>query len=100
VLFAGDQSVSAITAPLDLGDDAGDTDGAGFKAPMNGTLIALFAEPGQSVEAGATLAIMEAMKMEHAIKAPCQGTVTDVFYSVGDLVDGGADLLCFETAQG
>jgi len=99
VLFAGNQSVSATTAPLDLGDDTKDTDGSGFKAPMNGTLVALFAEPGQSVEAGATLAIMEAMKMEHAIKAPSQGTVTDVFYSVGDLVDGGADLLSFETAQ-
>jgi 3-methylcrotonyl-CoA carboxylase alpha subunit len=98
VLFTGDQSLSATTAPLDLGEDTDDTHGSGFKAPMNGTLVALFAEPGQSVEAGATLAIMEAMKMEHAIKAPSQGTITDVFYSVGDLVDGGADLLSFEAA--
>jgi 3-methylcrotonyl-CoA carboxylase alpha subunit len=98
VLFAGDQSVSATTAPLDLGDDTDDMDSSGFKAPMNGTLVALFAKPGQLVEAGATLAIMEAMKMEHAIKAPSQGTITDVFYGVGDLVDGGADLLSFEAA--
>ena len=98
VLFTGNQSLSATTAPLDLGEDTDDTHGSGFKAPMNGTLVALFAEPGQSVEAGATLAIMEAMKMEHAIKAPSQGTITDVFYSVGDLVDGGADLLSFEAA--
>lgn len=98
VLFTDDQSLSAKTAPLDLGEDTDDTHGSGFKAPMNGTLVALFAEPGQSVEAGATLAIMEAMKMEHAIKAPSQGTITDVFYSVGDLVDGGADLLSFEAA--
>ena len=97
VLFTGDQSLSASTAPLDLGEDTDDIHGSGFKAPMNGTLVALFAEPGQSVEAGATLAIMEAMKMEHAIKAPSQGTITDVFYSVGDLVDGGADLLSFES---
>ena len=98
VLFTRDQSLSATTAPLDLGKDTDDTHGSGFKAPMNGTLVALFAEPGQSVEAGATLAIMEAMKMEHAIKAPSKGTITDVFYSVGDLVDGGADLLSFEAA--
>ena len=51
------------------------------------------------MEAGATLAIMEAMKMEHAIKAPSAGTVTDVFYNIGDLVDGGADLLTFEAAH-
>ena len=52
-------------------------------------------EAGQQVESGSTLAIMEAMKMEHAIKAPAAGTVTHVFYSIGDLVDGGADLLNF-----
>ena len=62
---------------------------------MNGTLVALFVEAGQQVEADTTLAIMEAMKMEHAIKTPYAGTVTDVFYSVGDVVDGGADLLNF-----
>ena len=89
----------AKPSPLDLGEDIAITDGSGFKAPMNGTLVALFAEPGQQVEAGTTLAIMEAMKMEHAIKAPCAGTVTDVFYNTGDLVDGGADLLTFEAAD-
>jgi 3-methylcrotonyl-CoA carboxylase alpha subunit len=66
---------------------------------MNGTVVALFAEPGQQVDAGTTLAVMEAMKMEHAIKAPTAGTVTDVFYDIGDLVDGGADLLTFEAAD-
>jgi 3-methylcrotonyl-CoA carboxylase alpha subunit len=95
LLFTDTQSVTARTIPADLGEAAGVTDGSGFKAPMNGTLIALFAEPGQKVEAGTTLAVMEAMKMEHAIKAPVSGTITDVFYRIGDLVDGGADLLSF-----
>jgi 3-methylcrotonyl-CoA carboxylase alpha subunit len=63
---------------------------------MNGTVVAMFASAGTEVAAGDTLAIMEAMKMEHAIKAPSAGVVTDVFYAVGDLVDGGADLLSFE----
>ena len=99
LLFSGERSFACQTKPLDLGEDIAITDGSGFKAPMNGTLVALFAEPGQQVEAGTTLAIMEAMKMEHAIKAPCAGTVTDVFYNTGDLVDGGADLLTFEAAD-
>ena len=99
LLFSGERSFACQTKPLDLGEDIAVTDGAAFKAPMNGTVAALFAEPGQQVDAGTTLAIMEAMKMEHAIKAPCAGTVTDVFYSVGDLVDGGADLLTFEAAD-
>jgi 3-methylcrotonyl-CoA carboxylase alpha subunit len=99
LLFSDEQSFACQTKPLDLGDDTDISKGAGFKAPMNGTVVALFAESGQQVEAGTTLAIMEAMKMEHAIKAPTAGTVTDVFYGIGDLVDGGADLLTFEAAD-
>ena len=99
LLFSGEQSFTCRTKPLDLGEDTGLSNGTGFKAPMNGTVVAMFAESGQQVEAGTTLAIMEAMKMEHAIKAPTAGTVTDVFYRIGDLVDGGADLLTFEAAD-
>ena len=99
LLFSGEQSFTCRTKPLDLGEDTDLSSGTGFKAPMNGTVVAMFAESGQQVEAGTTLAIMEAMKMEHAIKAPTAGTVTDVFYRIGDLVDGGADLLTFEAAD-
>ena len=99
LLFSGEQSFTCRTKPLDLGEDTDLSSGTGFKAPMNGTVVAMFAESGQPVEAGTTLAIMEAMKMEHAIKAPTAGTVTDVFYRIGDLVDGGADLLTFEAAE-
>jgi 3-methylcrotonyl-CoA carboxylase alpha subunit len=99
MLFSGEHSFACQTKPLDLGEATDVSSGTGFKAPMNGTVVALFAEPGQQVDAGTTLAVMEAMKMEHAIKAPTAGTVTDVFYGIGDLVDGGADLLTFEAAD-
>lgn len=95
VVFGGEQSLTCRTLAPNFGDASSTSGSANFKAPMNGTLAALFVEAGQQVEADTTLAIMEAMKMEHAIKAPTPGTVTDVFYSVGDLVDGGADLLNF-----
>jgi 3-methylcrotonyl-CoA carboxylase alpha subunit len=95
VVFGGEQSLTCRTLAPDFGDALRTSSRANFKAPMNGTLVALFVEAGQQVEADTTLAIMEAMKMEHAIKTPYAGTVTDVFYSVGDLVDGGADLLNF-----
>lgn len=97
VLFAGDQSLACRVIAPDLGTDA-NSNATGFKAPMNGTVVAMFASAGTAVAAGETLAIMEAMKMEHAIKAPSTGVVTDVFYAVGDLVDGGADLLSFEAS--
>ena len=63
---------------------------------MKGTVVDIRVEVGESVRAGDTIVIMEAIKMEHAIKAPVDGTVTDVYFAVGDLVDGGSDLVGFE----
>jgi 3-methylcrotonyl-CoA carboxylase alpha subunit len=80
--------------------DTGEADAtgadAGLSAPMNGTIVALLAEPGSQVEADTPLLVMEAMKMEHTIRAPAAGTVASFFYQPGDLVDGGAELLKFE----
>lgn len=79
----------------DLGLDDAVADKGGFTAPMNGTVIKILAKAGDTIEAGAPLLIMEAMKMEHTIKAPATGTVTEFYYQEGDLVDGGAELLAF-----
>ena len=71
----------------------------GFTAPMNGTVVEVMVSAGQSVTAGQTLLVMEAMKMEHAIRADKDGLVTEIYYQAGDLVDGGASLLLFEAAD-
>ena len=83
----------------DLGIEEIHDDGTGFKAPMNGTVVEILVNAGDKVNAGDTIIIMEAMKMEHAIKAPVDGRVTDVFFAKGDLVDGGSDLLGFEPEE-
>ena len=79
--------------------DLGDSDAAGadadLAAPMNGTIVALLAKVGSTVEANTPLLVMEAMKMEHTIRAPVGGTVNAFYYQPGDLVDGGAELLDF-----
>lgn len=67
----------------------------GLTAPMNGTVVAVLVDAGQSVAAGQTLVVMEAMKMEYAIKAPRDGVVNAVFYAAGDLVKDGAELVDF-----
>ena len=67
----------------------------GFNAPMNGAVVLLLVEPGQRVDKGDALMVMEAMKMEHAIRAPVAGCVTEFFYRPGELVGGGAPLLAF-----
>jgi 3-methylcrotonyl-CoA carboxylase alpha subunit len=68
-------------------------------APMPGTVIDVLVEPGDSVEKGQALIVMEAMKMEHTIKAHKDLIVTDVLYQIGDLVDDGAELIAFEDDQ-
>jgi acetyl/propionyl-CoA carboxylase alpha subunit/acetyl-CoA carboxylase carboxyltransferase component len=50
----------------------------GVESPMAGAIIELPVEAGAKVEAGATLMIISAMKMETAITAPCAGVVTAI----------------------
>lgn len=79
-----------VTTAVDGADHAGS-----LTAPMNGTIVAVLCSENQSVKAGETLVIMEAMKMEYAIKAPKDGVVKAVFYAAGDLVKDGAELVDF-----
>ena len=79
----------------DLGISEDEDLAGGLSAPMNGTIVTLLAEVGQTVEKGAPLLIMEAMKMEHTIKAPSNGVVKEFYFEAGQLVDGGAALLEF-----
>ena len=67
-----------------------------FAAPMPGRITAVLVEEGAHVDKGATLMVLEAMKMEHAIKAPARGRVGRIRYRVGDQVTEGADLIDFE----
>ena len=62
-------------------------------APMHGRLIALFVEEGEAVEEGARLAVVEAMKMEHALTAPRAGRIADLAAEVGDTVEQGRRLM-------
>ncbi|WP_198940608.1 acetyl/propionyl/methylcrotonyl-CoA carboxylase subunit alpha [Micromonospora sp. CB01531] len=59
-------------------------------APMQGTIIKIAVEEGQTVEADELIAVLEAMKMEQPINAHKTGTVTGIAVSVGDTVPNGA----------
>ena len=57
------------------------------RAPMPGTMIEILVAIGDEVEAGQTLAVMEAMKMEHLLTAPNAGVVSAIHTSAGASVD-------------
>ena len=67
--------------------------------PMPGKVIALAVEPGTTVEKGAPLLVLEAMKMEHTISAPRKGVVKAFRFVPGDQVTDGAELLDFEGVE-
>ncbi len=70
-----------------LRDQAAAPDGC--VAPMPGKVTRVLVTLGQHIEAGHTIVIMEAMKMEHALKAPHAGIVTELCVSVDEQVEGG-----------
>ena len=70
--------------------------GGSLKAPMPGRVVVLNAKKGDVVSRGATLMVLEAMKMEHAVTAPSDGTVARIHYDVGEQVEEGAVLVSFE----
>ena len=69
--------------------DSGDS----VNAPMHGKLIAVFVAPGEQVEKGQRLAIVEAMKMEHALLSPRAGQIAEVLVEAGSQVAEGARLI-------
>ena len=70
-----------------------------LRAPMPGKIIALEVAEGDAVEAGQTLLVMEAMKMEHSISAPCAAHVRELPFALGDQVDEAAVLVRLEPVE-
>ena len=76
--------------------DAGATAQRELRAPMPGLVREVRVAPGDAVEAGQRLLVLEAMKMENELKAPHAGTVARVHARPGDAVSKGAILVEFE----
>ncbi len=67
-------------------------------APFTGVVVAIEHTPGASVQAGAVLVVLEAMKMEHEVLAESDGVVQRVEVAAGDAIEAG-DLLVVLTAD-
>jgi acetyl/propionyl-CoA carboxylase alpha subunit len=71
-----------------------------IEAPMPGVVIAVHVVEGQMVARGATLVVIESMKLETAIKAPRDGVIATVHVAVGKTFDRAASLVTLAPEAG
>jgi acetyl-CoA/propionyl-CoA carboxylase biotin carboxyl carrier protein len=64
--------------------------GDAVTSPMQGTVVKVVVEDGQTVAEGDAIVVIEAMKMEQPLKAHKAGTVTGLTATVGETVTNGA----------
>lgn len=82
------------------GDARAADDGDPFAAsPMTGVVRKVLVEPGDAVAAGATLFVVEAMKMEFAVTAPRDAVVDEVRVAEGARVDIQQVVVTFRGAK-
>ncbi|MGV9827039.1 carboxyl transferase domain-containing protein [Gordonia sp. NPDC003429] len=70
-----------------------------ISAPMSGVVVSIDVQAGSEVGATASIAVLEAMKMEHVVRAGDDVRVTRVLVTPGDLVASGAPLVVVEPAD-
>ncbi len=71
------------------GAGGGGANSGNVEVPMQGTIVKILVEVGQEVEAGQSVVVLEAMKMENQIAAEKAGTVTEIRVAAGDTVGAG-----------
>ncbi|MET4804505.1 acetyl/propionyl/methylcrotonyl-CoA carboxylase subunit alpha [Bradyrhizobium sp. LB11.1] len=65
-------------------------------APLPGTVVAVLAEEGATLEKGAPILTLEVMKMEQTLRAPYAGVLKSIKCKVGDIVQEGVELAVVE----
>ena len=82
---------SRVTPGQQVGEDK-------IVAPLPGTVVALLAEEGATLEKGAAILTLEVMKMEQTLRAPFAGVLKAIKCKVGDIVGEGVELAEVEPA--
>jgi 3-methylcrotonyl-CoA carboxylase alpha subunit len=80
------------------GDDEEQVGEDKIVAPLPGTVVALLAEVGATLEKGAPILTLEVMKMEQTLRAPFAGVLKAIKCKVGDIVQEGVELAEIEPA--
>ncbi|MFI4934725.1 MAG: carboxyl transferase domain-containing protein, partial [Caulobacterales bacterium] len=89
----------AAEVALAFDDIAGPEGTTPLRAPLQGTIVSLTAQPGEAVAAGQAVLIMESMKMEHVVAAHVSGYVREFTVAPGDTVFEDHPLVFIEEAD-
>ncbi|MDB5634082.1 MAG: Carbamoyl-phosphate synthase chain, ATP-binding protein [Tardiphaga sp.] len=81
------------------GDDEEQVGEDKIVAPLPGTVVALLAEEGATLEKGAPILTLEVMKMEQTLRAPFTGVLKSIKCKVGDIVQEGVELAEVEPTE-
>jgi acetyl-CoA/propionyl-CoA carboxylase, biotin carboxylase, biotin carboxyl carrier protein len=95
VAAAGPAKKKAARSAAAAGGAAGGGSGK-IAVPMQGTIVKVLVEVGQAVEAGQSVVVLEAMKMENQIEADKSGTVKAINVKPGDTVGAGDVVVVIE----
>jgi 3-methylcrotonyl-CoA carboxylase alpha subunit len=98
VLRGGRQTFVRLKDFAALDVDHRDADGV-LRAPMHGRILAILVKRGADVHKGQRLAVIEAMKMEHALTAPLDGIVGDIPVAVSQQVAEGATVMAITKSE-
>jgi 3-methylcrotonyl-CoA carboxylase alpha subunit len=94
VVHDGRMRLRLETVELYRHDEAASAGGADrVLAPMPGRVVLVRAAPGDAVQQGQEVMVIEAMKMELSLKAPRAGTIGEVCAAAGDFVEADAPLV-------
>lgn len=90
-LVATDRRPASRRRPpkLSKSGGAGSIDAGVLASPMQGTIVKVSVEAGDRVHEGASVCVLEAMKMENEVKAPIDGEVIELRVQPGDTVTPG-----------
>jgi len=101
-LFSHDEQVKAdqkaVEKPAEP-ETKGPDGTISLASPIQGTIVAISVSVGDEVRQGQTVAVVEAMKMEHVITARESGIVRGVTMAAGDVVREGFAIVFIEPAE-
>ncbi|CAG8704851.1 6911_t:CDS:2, partial [Funneliformis mosseae] len=94
IIFDNEEGKMVLEVPELIQVKTKSADATGFiRTPMPCKISQVLVKPGQIVEKGTPLIVLEAMKMEHWIRSPFSGTIDKIFYNVNEFAKENRDLI-------